>query len=356
MQVHRIRRITGDVASNGATGDGSRAVLWIGLGLLWLVDGLLQFQPAMFTHQFVDQVLQPAAEGQPQWFAALLQLGAALWLQHPILANTGAAIVQLGIGGLLIAGRERRWGRIGLWLSIAWGLNIWILGEGLGGLLVGSATGITGAPGSVLVYVAGAVLLLLPTMRWAPGSAGRVAARVLGVFWLAMAVLQALPSAGYWTGQQLGTLFATVAGLPQPAVLAAPIEGMSAVALAAPIVCNACFVAIMACLGWAFLTGKVQRWTFALAGGWLLFTWWLGQDFGAVFTGTSTDPNTALPLGVFLLAAVLAHGQSKVKRLPLTGATAGSGQGLPPGRTMRLRSAQELRAAAAMNRRPVIES
>ena len=354
MQIHWVRPITNDSA--GRSGDRSRAVLWIGLGLLWLVDGLLQIQPAMFTRQFVDQVLQPAAEGQPQWFADILQLSAALWLRHPILANVGAVIVQLGIGGLLIAGRERRWGRLGLWLSIAWGLNIWILGEGLGGLLVGSSTSITGAPGSVLVYIAGAILLLLPTTRWAPGSAGRVAARVLGVFWLAMAILQGLPGAGFWTGEHLGSLFTTVAGLPQPAVLAAPIQGMAAVALAAPVVCNACFVAIMVGLGWAFLTGKVQRWTFALAGAWLLFTWWLGQDFGGLFTGTSTDPNTALPLGVFLLAAVLAYGHPGVKTLPHTEATPSMGQGLPHGRTMPLRSAQELRAAAAINRRAAVES
>jgi hypothetical protein len=352
----KTRRITGNGAGSQGRGDRSRAVLWIGLGLLWLVDGLLQIQPAMFTHQFVEQVLQPAAEGQPQWFAALLQLGAALWLQHPVLSNLGAVVIQLGIGGMLIAGRERRWGRIGLWLSIAWGLNIWVLGEGLGGLLVGSSTGITGAPGSVLVYVVGAILLLLPTTPWAPGSAGRVAARVLGVFWVAMAVLQALPSAGYWTGEQLGALFATVAGMPQPAALAAPIQGMAAVALAAPVVCNACFVAIMACLGWAFLAGKVARWTFALAGAWLLFPWWLGQDFGGLFTGTSTDPNTALPLGVLLLAAVLGYGQAGVKPLRYTEATPGIEQGRPQVRTIRLRSAQELRAAAAINRRPAIES
>jgi len=163
----------------------------------------------------------------------------------------------------------------------------------------------------------GAALLLLPIKRWAPGGKGRVSARILGAFWLAMAILQALPGAGFWTGRQLGSLFATVAAMPQPTVLAAPIQGMTAVAFAAPVLCNACFVAILAWLGWAFLTGHVQRWTFGLAGVWLLFTWWLGQDFGGFFTGTATDPNIALPMGVFLLAAVVAYREPMAKGILL---------------------------------------
>lgn len=287
--------------------DESRSVLWIGLGLLWLIDGLLQAQPAMFTGQFVQQVLQPVAQGQPQWFLPLLQLSATVWQRQPVLANAGAIIIQLAIGIMLIAGRERRWGRIGLWLSVAWGLNIWVVGEGLGGLLVGPPTMLTGAPGSVLLYVAGALLLLLPVQRWMHAGTGRIVAWGLGAFWLVMAMVQAWPAAGFWTGQQLGALFAGVAAMPQPALLAAPIQGMTALALAAPILCNACFVAIMAALAWAFLTGKLARWTFALAGAWLLFSWWLGQDFGGLFTGTATDPNTSLPLGVFLLAAAMTY-------------------------------------------------
>ena len=37
----------------------------IGLGLLWLIDGILQFQPYMFGKAFVTGVLLPSAAGQP---------------------------------------------------------------------------------------------------------------------------------------------------------------------------------------------------------------------------------------------------------------------------------------------------
>lgn len=83
-----------------------------------------------------------------------------------------------------------------------------------------------------------------------------------------------------------------------------------------------------------------------------MFTWWLGQDFGGLFTGTSTDPNTALPMGVFLLAAMVAYREPAVQAaIQRAGATPAMGQGVPSGRTTRLRSAQELRAAAAINNR-----
>ena len=39
--------------------------LQIALGLLWLLDGVLQAQPFMFTSDFVTQVIAPVGQGQP---------------------------------------------------------------------------------------------------------------------------------------------------------------------------------------------------------------------------------------------------------------------------------------------------
>ena len=44
--------------------------------------------------------------------------------------------------------------------SIAWALAVWWLGEGLGGVLTGAASPVTGAPGAALLYALAAVLLL----------------------------------------------------------------------------------------------------------------------------------------------------------------------------------------------------
>lgn len=281
----------------------SRTILWVGLGLLWLLDGLLQAQPAMFTPLFVQQVLQPAAQGQPTWFAALLQTSTTLWQQQAVLANAAAVFIQLAIGFLLLVARERPWGRVGLWLSIGWGLGIWVFGEGLGGLLTGAATVLTGAPGSVLVYVVAALILLLPARWWATGIVGWWTMRGLGVFWLSMAALQAWPPTGFWTGMHLASVFGMAASMPQPAPLAAPIRAMAALAADAPILWNALFVAIMVVLGVAFLMNGIRWWTYGLIAVWLAFAWWLGQDFGGLFTGTATDLNTAPALGLLVFAA-----------------------------------------------------
>jgi hypothetical protein len=278
-----------------------RDTLWIGFGILWMVDGLLQAQPAMFTQQFVTKVLQPAAQGQPQWLADLLAPTTLLWQTHAVAANFAAILAELAIGALFVFGRARPWGRVGLALAIGWGLLVWVFAEGMGGLLAGSPTALTGAPGAALVYVAGALLLLLPSRWWRRDTSVRWTRRALGWFWLLAALIQALPTAGYWTPMGLGMLFQGAAAQPQPTVLAAPIAAVAALAAQYPLVANTCFVAVMVALGVAFLFGGTRGWAYGLGFCWLGFSWWMGQDFGALFSGTGTDPGTALPLALLTL-------------------------------------------------------
>ena len=37
----------------------------IGLGIIWILDGLLQLQPKMFGSMFANDVIMPSAQGQP---------------------------------------------------------------------------------------------------------------------------------------------------------------------------------------------------------------------------------------------------------------------------------------------------
>lgn len=45
----------------------ARRVAQLVLAALWLLDGLLQFQPFMFTQDFAAMTLAPVAGGNPAW-------------------------------------------------------------------------------------------------------------------------------------------------------------------------------------------------------------------------------------------------------------------------------------------------
>jgi hypothetical protein len=87
-------------------------------------------------------------------------------LSHVAIFNAVFATIQLAIGlGLL----WRRTSRAALAATIVWALGVWWLAEGLGGILTGSASPVTGAPGAALIYVVIAVL------AWPPRSGAAAA-------------------------------------------------------------------------------------------------------------------------------------------------------------------------------------
>lgn len=72
----------------------------ITLGLLWLIDGALQFQPYMFGRSFVTGVLLPRAAAQPgvigapiRWIAQLIEPRVA-----PFNAFAATLEVLIGVG------------------------------------------------------------------------------------------------------------------------------------------------------------------------------------------------------------------------------------------------------------------
>ena len=197
--------------------------LWRALGALWVLDGLLQLQPAMPNYAFLEMVIAPNLLGQPGWVVRVMGWGIQAWSNAPITADVVAVFVQLGIGLTLLAGRWRPWGATALWTSLVWGLFVWILGEGMGGILTGQASLVIGDPGSVLFYMASAGLLLLPDAMWLAGQVRRgVRWGVVGL-WLWGALVQAWPGAGFWSGPALGTLFQNAAQNAQPFWLSGPI-------------------------------------------------------------------------------------------------------------------------------------
>jgi hypothetical protein len=236
----------------------------LALGLLWLIDGGLQFQPYMFGRSFVTGVLLPSAAGQPRFVGAPLA-----WIAHQIeprvaLFNAFAATIEVLIGvGLL----HRRTVKPALVASFVWALGIWVAGEGLGMLLTGTASPWTGAPGAALLYV------LAGLMCWPRARQAVVAPRLaFGVLWLGYGLLWLLPGGSSGRG--------------------------AAIAVSMAITCGA--------IGLAVARGWHTRTFLGLAIAVSLSYWVFGQGLGGVFSGEATDVGTA-PL-VILIAAMLMPG------------------------------------------------
>ncbi len=135
----------------------SQRALQIVLGLFWVLDSALQFQPFMFGRGFVQANILANAQGQPFVIGDLITHIGNFLAPDIAVWNTLFALIQLAIGlGLLY----RPTVRPALAVSFAWALGVWFFGEGLGMVFTGAASALTGAPGSVLVYG------LLGLMAW----------------------------------------------------------------------------------------------------------------------------------------------------------------------------------------------
>jgi hypothetical protein len=129
----------------------TRRGLQIALGCIWLLDGLLQFQSYMYSHEFLSQVIEPTAKGQPGFISDPILTFAHFYGHDLTLWNTLAAEIQCAIGlGLIVS---RRTVRPALLVSFAWAFVVWWFGEGFGTILSGAPVSpLMGAPGAVLVY------------------------------------------------------------------------------------------------------------------------------------------------------------------------------------------------------------
>src|ERR1700733_210182 len=91
------------------------------LGLIWLLDGGLQFQSWMYGKGFI-QMLTGMAPAQPHWLASSLMWGASTMQHHQVLYNTTWALLQIGIGlGILYRPTVKQ----ALIVSFVWVLVVW---------------------------------------------------------------------------------------------------------------------------------------------------------------------------------------------------------------------------------------
>lgn len=269
------------------------------LGAFWILDGLLQFQPAMFGQGFIVNVLVPNLSSQPHWMYDIVNFGIYLWNLNPALNDLGAGCLQVAIGLLFLLPRTNRWFRFGAYVSIVWGIVVWLCGEGTGLLLAGVASFYTGAPGAVLLYVMLAALLLVPNVR------ARMFVRVGACIFILGAALQ-LQSA-FWSVD--GVQGAAMAAMMEPYHMlnAFPLYISNILGLS-PIFANWILVLLPLAMG-VWLLWKPSRTAGIVALVFLFFVWWVGQDFGMLSTfpmGTATDPETAPLLALFLLPLFIA--------------------------------------------------
>jgi len=272
-----------------------------GLGVLWLLDGLLQMQPGMFTMDMVSTIMQPAATGQPGWLTALVDWSIRLVTPHLVLFNWLVVAIQLLTGLLLLWPRPRAQ-RGGLWLSLGWGAVVWLFGEGLGQLLTGTATFLSGAPGSAFYYALLALILLLPSGATADRQRGLHPYGAVVAGSLVLAALLQLSSV-FFTSLGLAAPFAGGAMMPQPHYMRSLLDAVANVAALHPAVFNVALIAVFLVLAlWLSLRPSSPA-PYLGTGALLILVWILGQDAGMFWSGMSTDPNTAPVLALALAAA-----------------------------------------------------
>jgi hypothetical protein len=276
-----------------------RRRLQLALAALWLLDAVLQYQSFMFSRAF-GQMLGTTAAGNPAWVAGPIRWNAALVENHTVLLNTVFATIQLTIA-IGIAARPTA--RIALAGSVLWSLAVWWLGEGLGGILNGTASPLNGAPGPVLIY---AVIAVLAWPADRDPAALFVAGRAVGIrtakliwlgFWAAMT----------WFAVQPGNLTASgphgiVADLAsgEPSWLASIVNGTATLFAHRGVILSVAAAIVFAVIAISvFFPAPAAR---AVLAGTIILAVALGvagQALGGALTGMGTDPGSA-PLLVLL--------------------------------------------------------
>lgn len=279
----------------------------VALGLLWLIDGALQFQPYMFGKTFITGVILPSAQGQPGVIAGPITWIADLIEPHVAIFNGFAATLQVLIGlGLL----SRRTVRPALLVSFVWVGGIWVTGEGLGGFFNNTADPLTGAPGAALLY------LIVGLMAWPEGPVPRLGIRgqqlgllgvrgaraVFAVLWGGFALVWLLP-----TNNSADAIHNALGNVPTGAGWLTNLVEDAASATAG----HGTVIALALALISGLIACAVARDWHARTFLWLSIAiatifWVLGQGFGGVLTGQATDVNTG-PL-LILLAGLLLGG------------------------------------------------
>jgi hypothetical protein len=309
-----------------------RRVLRIGFGLLWLFDSVLQAQPKM-PAGLASQVIVPGAASSPHWLQHLVGWGVTAWSHHPVQAAAAVVWIEAGIGIWMLVAARGTWSRLSGLAGAGWGLTVWVFGESFGGIFAPGLSWLTGAPGAAGCYVAAGALVALPGRAWQSPRLGRLVLAGLGLFLAGMAVLQAWPGRGSWSGTAAGRpgpladMVRSMSAVPQPKFLADWVAGFGTFAAGHGFPVNLFAVAALVVIGLAFASGRRPLVRPAIIGFTLLCLadWVLVQDLG-FFGGVGTDPGSMIPFVLLAVAGYLALTRvPAVLPVPVSPAPAASG-------------------------------
>lgn len=311
VPVDRIRGLLTWSADRESAGPRRR--LQIALGLAWLVDAALQYQPFMFSRAFPTKIIAASAAGSPGPVASPVLAVSRLILHDPAACNAVFATIQLMLAAGLL---WRPTVRAALAVSVAWSLAIWWLGESLGGIFTGAASPLTGAPGAVLLYA------LLALLAWPARAGDREHASVadgspLGVRWSRILWLALWGSSACLILQPQsrapGALRASIAALAagEPRWIAALDQSAAAAAGRGGALIPVLLAAAFAVTGVAIFVPAAVRPAVTLSIILAMIIWVTGENFGGILTGRATDPNTG-PLLVLLALACWPRRMTKV--------------------------------------------
>ena len=286
----------------------ARRILRIGFGALWVIAGLLQLQPEM-PIGLPTTVISPMAASAPGWVQSMVSLGTDAWLRHPIIGAVAIVWLQLGLG-LWLLFADRGWlSRVAGWASAGWAMVVWVLGNAVGGLFVSSLSWMNGAPGAPLFYALAGVAIGLPSLwfqrrRWLEWSS-----RGFGLLLVLLAILQAWPGRGFWTGGtatkpgSIVSMAQSMAAVHQPSLTASIQSHVATFAVHGSWLINLLVVAGLAVAGVGFLRSRAS--TVALAARVYLVlavvNWIFIQDLG-LFGGVATDVNSMIPSALVAVA------------------------------------------------------
>ena len=281
-------------------------------GVLWIIDGLLQYQPQM-PLGFASGVLRGGAESSPPWVRNLVDAAASIWDRQPIVVATAVIWIQVGLGLWLLLARRGRASQLAGAASALWSLVVWVV-SGFGAVFASGASLIIGQPGASILYGAAGVLLAVPLSWWHREKLEILARRVLGAFLLAMSLLQAFPGRGMWSGisadgrvtNPIALMAQAMASVKQPALTAWAVRSFGDLTAHAPIFVNGFFVLAFGLTGaLLFSTSPTRLRSARLVGVVASLVAWIFVENLGLFGGLSTDPNTMVPLVGLLLSLTM---------------------------------------------------
>ena len=132
--------------------------LVIYLGIFWIIDGLLQFQPKLLTSNFITEVIQPTLKNSPSQIEKLSSFLSHIFLLNPIIFGILIGLIQISIGCLIISKKYRM---AGLYSSLIWSIFVWIFGQGLGDIFNHKFNFLMGSPGPSLFYILVSIYFIL---------------------------------------------------------------------------------------------------------------------------------------------------------------------------------------------------